>query len=272
MVKEKQKTVHVFWTGGWDSTFRMLQLSQKELIIQPYYLKDDRHSEQFELAAIDAITKQILSLPSTLCTIEPLITKKVSELEEDATITQAYKRIRNDFLILSNGDKLGSQYEWLAKFSKNIDNLELGIEKGAKIIDIVNSFGAFESNFDSQKGTYFTVDKSSSEDLTMIFGNYDYPLIMITKAEMKQIAEEEGYSHIMNQTWFCHKPIDELACGKCNPCIQTINFGFEYRFNKNALQRYRIKKYLRLLEELIPFHIRFSIKKKFKSLMASPVL
>ncbi|XLS29149.1 7-cyano-7-deazaguanine synthase [Flavobacteriaceae bacterium M23B6Z8] len=267
MVKEEQKTIHVFWTGGWDSTFRILQLAQKNVIIQPYYLKDDRLSEQFELAAIDTITKLIEQLSSTRCTIKSLITEQVSDLEEDQAITQAYHRIRNDFMMLSDGNKLGSQYEWLAKFSKDIANLELGIEKGAKIIDIVTSFGGFERNFDKVKGAFYTVEKNSSEDLKMIFGNYDFPLILITKAEMKKIAEKEGYGHIMDETWFCHKPITEKPCGKCNPCVQTIEFGFEYRFTKDALQRYRIKKYLKILEEIIPFHIRFSIKQKFKSLL-----
>ena len=33
-------TVHVLWTGGFDSSFRLVQLSKYQVNVQPYYVKD----------------------------------------------------------------------------------------------------------------------------------------------------------------------------------------------------------------------------------------
>ena len=38
MTKEK-RIVNIFWTGGLDSTFRIVELSQRQCTIQPYYIR-----------------------------------------------------------------------------------------------------------------------------------------------------------------------------------------------------------------------------------------
>lgn len=123
------KTVNVLWTGGWDSTFRILQLSTKEIIIQPYYLKDNRKSEKKELDTIYSLTKEIRSLASTRCILNELITMSVSDVDKDKDISQAYKEVCQ-MLKKFNKGHLGTQYEWLARFSKNMSHLELSIGKG----------------------------------------------------------------------------------------------------------------------------------------------
>lgn len=30
--------VNILWTGGWDSTYRMIELSRKELDVNPIYI------------------------------------------------------------------------------------------------------------------------------------------------------------------------------------------------------------------------------------------
>ncbi len=86
------KTVNVLWTRGWDSTFRILQLSTKEIIIQPYYLKDNRKSEKKELDTIYSLTKEIRSLASTRCILNELITMSVSDVDKDKDISKHIKR------------------------------------------------------------------------------------------------------------------------------------------------------------------------------------
>lgn len=36
----KPRIVNILWTGGLDSSFRVIELSQMEVIIQPYYIID----------------------------------------------------------------------------------------------------------------------------------------------------------------------------------------------------------------------------------------
>ena len=247
----KLERINIFWTGGWDSTFRILQLAEKKVTIQPYYLKDNRKSEKLELNTIKILTEEILKLNTTKCEINELISIGVSEIENDNDITLSYEKIRKEFKLISNGQKLGSQYEWLARFSKNIDNLELGIEKGSKVIDIINTFGELKKNTKTTKGEYFFInEQNSSKDLIKVFGNYHYPLLNFSKLKMKKIAEKNGTIDLMNKTWFCHKPKNDQPCGGCNPCMQTIEFGLKYRFKNKALFRYKIKTVERSLKKL----------------------
>ena len=236
------KIINVLWTGGWDSTFRILQLSDKEVIIQPLYLIDEnRVSTKLELETIESLTAEILRLETTKCTINQLIIEFVSDVEPDSDITKSYNKIRKEYKSVS-GRKLGDQYEWLARFSKKIKNIELGIEKSELITGIAAIFGELKKNRNEVTGEYITVNKEkSSQDLIHVFGNFHFPLLNISKLEMKQIAEERGFIDIMNKTWFCHNPINELPCGKCVPCMQVFAEGLGYRLGKKVLFKYRIK-------------------------------
>ena len=247
----KLERINIFWTGGWDSTFRMLQLAEKQVIIQPYYLKDNRKSEELELNTIKILTEEILKLNTTKCEINELISVSVSDIEKDNDITLSYEKIREEFKRISNGAALGSQYEWLARFSKNIDNLELGIEKGSKVIDVINTFGALDKHTNSIKGEYFFInEQNSSKDLIKVFGNYHYPLLNFSKLKMKKIAEKNGTIDLMNKTWFCHAPKNDQPCGSCNPCVQTIEFGLKYRFSNKVLFKHTIKAIKKKLKKL----------------------
>ena len=103
----KQPHVKILWTGGFDSSCRMVQLSKYPVTVQPYYLRDNRVSEQKELEAIAAITSDIENHPETKCIILPLIQFNVADIKPDPEITEGYRRIRD----LTG---LGSQYDWLA--------------------------------------------------------------------------------------------------------------------------------------------------------------
>lgn len=265
--------VNLLWTGGWDSTFRMLQLSTKEVIVQPHYLIDDnRPSQQYELNAIRTITEDIRNLASTRCIIRELILFKVSDIVRDWEITNAYKRI-------AEHHKLGIQYEWLARYSKMVNNLEIGDENGSSpdsiLLGAIKANGAIKQVADEKKGTYYTVDKpESSADIVKVFGNYHYPILFYNKLEMRKEAEENGFIAIMYKTWFCHTPVSGQPCGTCAACAGTIKKGLDYRLSRFALLRYRRKKLLeplrnsvvyrslrKLKSNLVTFHKMLPVKR-----------
>lgn len=85
--------IQILWTGGFDSTFRMVQLSRKDVIIEPHYVSDNRKSEQYELNAIAQITKVLTAKPETRCTILPLVYVPVEERISHPEIDMAFKRL-----------------------------------------------------------------------------------------------------------------------------------------------------------------------------------
>lgn len=240
----KKNVLNVFWTGGWDSSYRIIDLSFKEVVIQPIYLKDEfRLSEQLELQKINNLTKEIRELETTKCTILDLKILSVSDIHEDQAISSYYHEVYDNFYKDSDGVKLGSQYEWLARFSSKIDNIELGIEMGSKVIDVINSYGGLTKVYDEIIGDHYVLNKSiSSEALISVFGNYRFPLLDVSKGAMKLDAKKRGFLNLLNKTWFCHIPLEDKPCGVCNPCKQVIEAGLTYRLDKNALKRYQSMK------------------------------
>lgn len=232
--------INVLWTGGYDSSFRMVQLSKMDVIIQPYYLSDNRKSEKNELNAIAEITNDIKNNEETKCQILSLKIYNVSEIKEDKEITKAYLNLRKYV-------PLGTQYEWLARFAKehNIKDLELGIEKADTSIpySCIKKFG--ETIFiDKGELSYHTINsKKSTDDLITIFGRFHFPepLFTITKKETLNEYKKLGFENSASKTWFCHKPFNNEPCGFCNPCVATIKEGMEFRFPKTSLRRYKLR-------------------------------
>ena len=234
--KEEKRTVRIFWTGGYDSTFRVVQLSQKDVNIAPYYLKFHRQSTPYELEAMEKITNLLNQNPKTKCTFSPLqIIDAEEEYIVDPDIQQAYKRIRKTMYV-------GSQYVKLATYVLNHPGIELSVHKDDKAIAVIKTHGKLKKIEDEETGTYYVVDQeNSSEDVNTVFGNFCFPLPEITKLQMKQWYIENGYEDVMNSTWFCHKPRNGMPCGVCHPCQYTIEEGMKDRLPKRALMRYYIK-------------------------------
>ncbi|NRR75753.1 hypothetical protein HRD57_10360 [Tetragenococcus halophilus] len=69
---------NILWTGGWDSTFRVLSLvilQNKE--VQPYYIIDPgRASNEVELLTMEKIKKEVVrKFPNTKGLIKKTISK-----------------------------------------------------------------------------------------------------------------------------------------------------------------------------------------------------
>lgn len=227
------KEVNILWTGGWDSTFRIMRLSEMNVVVQPFYISDNRKCEKYEIKAIMDISKRINDNKHSKCVIKPLVIEKASNINPDASITAAFNAILlNDFI--------GSQYEWLARFSKAYNGLELCIHIDDKACNVIKKHGLLKE-IEDVSGKNYTIDPRSSMEILEVFGNFHFPILDVSKLDMKKKAVEAGFIDIMNMTWFCHTPINGSPCGICNPCSYTIEEGLAYRFSSNALLRNKFK-------------------------------
>ncbi|HEA52661.1 hypothetical protein LCGC14_0832060 [marine sediment metagenome] len=242
-LEQKKHMVNILWTGGYDSSFRMVQLSQKDVIIQPYYLSDNRNSEKNELNAIEEITSDIEKNPKTKCKILPIVIKNTSEVKPDNEITQSYLELKKSLPI-------GSQYEWLSRFAKeqNMEDLELSIEKpisGSGLV--VNLFDKFNAKMnletDGEISYYRLEKKGSDQNLYRVFGKFHYPspLFDMYKTDMLGAYKKLGFENTIEKTWFCHTPIRNQPCGLCNPCESVIKEGLGFRLPILSRIRNKIK-------------------------------
>lgn len=237
-MSQPRQTVNVLWTGGLDSSFRMIQLSRHDVRVQPYYVSDDRESEPFELEAIRRITEDILAHPGTVFTLLPLIVLKRRQIEPDTEITEAYRRVCERYPI-------GWQYEWLARLSKSVDGLEIGLERpgptGAS--RCISNLGRTKAVGEGPVRYAVLEPEASDPDLFAVFGRFHFPLPLFEFRKLEELEKykEWGFGSTIEKTWFCHWPVKGRPCGYCKPCVSLIHEGLGFRFRRSGLRRYRLR-------------------------------
>lgn len=224
--------------GGWDFTYRMVELSRENCVIQPIYIiGDNRVSESEEKRAIHNITEMLNNRKETKASILPLKLIDKKEIPENKRITDAYKKI-------SEKTNLGSQHEWLARYAYIHPGLELGTEKGnpetSHIIDAIESYGKLMK----EKYTYVIDKNNSTEEACLVLGNFEFPIIDKYETDMLDNIKQWGYEDLMSQIWFCHTPINEKPCGFCHPCAVKMESEMEFLLPADAQKRYKLKKKL----------------------------
>lgn len=224
----------LLWTGGWDSTFRLLQLARAGAEIQPHYIRNqERSSLKKELQAMKEIRSKVIERFPEACVHEIEIFDR-SEIIISEEFNQAHRN-------LSSKETLGTQYIYIASYSrqKNIKNMELSIERGVPGRPAI--LPCMENTETDQKGRR-VMARSSDSDLQCLFGQFSFPILSMTKRDMLDYAKAYGLLDILNMTWFCHQPVFKKPCGTCVPCIATMEAGHKYRFSALPLARYRLAK------------------------------
>ena len=120
-------SVPILWTGGWDSTYRLLVvLLDLGAPVQPWYLLDaKRASAQMETQAMDRMRAWLAEHhPATRETLLPTRIVRLDEVGHDAQIEQAFAKV-----LRLRG--IGDQYAFLARFVKQfgVQGIELSLEK-----------------------------------------------------------------------------------------------------------------------------------------------
>lgn len=218
--------VNILWTGGWDSTFRLLQLLLTHRVpVAPVYLKDPtRASTRTELRTMARIVDHLQeAYPHTRELLQPLRTAEVGEIASDPDTDAALRQIRKRVFI-------GSQYAWLPAYCKHneITDIELGVHVDDKVQALVHPFAM---EFDHPGGyRSVRVDPRHADSAEYkLFRYFSFPLFRIDKVEIGRQAEAAGWSDIMDMTWFCHTPVRGRPCGICAPCVYTIEEGLARR-------------------------------------------
>lgn len=268
MEQNNSETVKIFWTGGWDSTFRVLQLVLLEKRkVQPYYIVDPaRKSTDAEIKAMDKIKDQLfLKHPYTKELLLTTIVGDLSNIKANQEVTDAYLRILKQ-------QPLGCQNDFLARYclQEDMEHMEMSVEDSPvglfHILIQSHSIKVNEGNY-----TNYEIDsKYTGTDVHTLFKYFRYPILFITKLDMQKIAIKEGFEDLMDLTWFCHNPqkygTDYEGCGVCVPCIEVMSAGMENRMSLRSKIRYyfrihlRIEKLSRIYPNLFAFFLLWKRK------------
>ncbi len=221
------KPVNMLWTSGWDSTFRLLQLllmEKKE--VQTYYIIDsNRKSTPVELKTMKKIRRLVeTNWPQEAKLMLPTKIIQKESIEANDTITQQYWR-------MATKERLGIQYEWIARMAHQygINDLELSIEARQNNFVWRNIRPFLERENPEDRTSYRLAHQPLNPDV-VLFSCFRWPIIELTKLDMKDIATKNGFIHVLNKTWFCHKPTKlGIPCGVCMPCRIAVEDGMSHR-------------------------------------------
>jgi len=234
-MNETKRTVNILWTGGWDSTYRMVELSRMDVIIQPLYVyAEGRISEKYEIRAMEKIINKLNNKTKTKATILPIDYIPFNSIDKNRSITAAYENIANEI-------PLGGQYEWLPCLALKYNNLEIGIEKAppeqSGAINAIQNYG--QMYYNKKLDTFLLDTKNSTDDLSLLFNNLSFPIIDKTGLEMKDNITQWGYKDVMENVWMCFTPIFGKPCGLCNPCKSKIETNMEFLLAPSSIKRYK---------------------------------
>ena len=219
-----EKANNVLWTGGWDSTFRVIQLFRLGATIQPIHVLDhNRQSSKKELEVVKELALKIpLQYKASKGKILPLDVIYRKNIPSNLFLKLLHKKLKTKHGI-------GKQYYWLGSLAKQrkYKSLEVSLHK-EDMHKFFSEDQMIEIN-DERLGLNCRINtKKVNFRKKYIFKNMMFPLMTISKPQMKIVAEENNFIDLMELTWFCHKS-KERPCGECNPCKQYIRDGFGYR-------------------------------------------
>ncbi len=214
--------INLFWTGGWDSTFRLayLLIVKKNSVLPHYIIDPHRKSSLNEFRAMGRIKKELIGrFPETTSLLKTTRLSLRSDIISNETITNTYKRLKKSV-------HLGKQYEWIPRYTDQhqIYDMELGL--------ISRTHGEQSNLQDLMKPAIIGQDhdcrldvKNMNKDLSL-FQYFRFPLFYLTKKDMENLAIEYGFYDVMTHIWFCNRPKrGKYPCGRCAPCKIAKNSG-----------------------------------------------
>lgn len=238
---EERKTVHILWSGGWDGSFRMIQLSQYNINIQPYYIVDpERKSVEYEKKAMLSIVGDLSNRFNSH--ILPII-----YYDKDFILTKfANKDVSKSFQYLHKKYRIGTQYEWFALLTRHLGTkMESAVvhQYHGKVENAINGESSLKILTDNILPERYIIDTNNNNKyISDIFENIIFPLIKFTKKDEETVARKSKWIDILEKSWFCHSPINGKPCGICTPCDDAMNTGMEWRIPEEAKKRYYYKK------------------------------
>tara|TARA_B100001093_G_scaffold519946_1_gene611612 strand:+ start:2922 stop:3782 length:861 start_codon:yes stop_codon:yes gene_type:complete len=226
-MNQPDKVIHLFWTGGYDSTFRLCQiLLLEDKAVQPIYIMCgntdsdsvliQRKNQNKELQTMKKIRQKIIKDFPYLA-IKFLPTHYVINLKKNSTISNTFKDLHYRFHFFP---RPGNQYERMARFASDYPYpIEVGVEKCHIGLDEATQKHRTGKGHQCQLVQHLPHRYLGLE----IFRSFRFPIVHLTKEEMKMNAIKNNFYYLLKMSWSCWYPsYDGKPCLKCPMCQENI--------------------------------------------------
>lgn len=244
------KHVNLLWSGGFDSTFRLCQLSRMDNVeVQPIYFFFSRRVNKFrEIKAQNTILQMIRNRPETKAKILDPVRLTRSDLPPDPDYDLAFQR-----WFTPANPAVSGQLVALGKIPLLYPHAEYCIEPAApqnatKERPYGKTFAFMQDHgFRLTKNPDGSVSYDASNadpDIRLLFGRFSYPILLIPEIKMLPFIRQWKYEQIFQHTWTCNSDLD-TPCGICHQCQVKWDSGLSDMFPASAIRNHQIISYLR---------------------------
>ena len=233
----KEEQIHqLFWTGGYDSTFRLCEmLINERKIVQPIYvditLDNDcqteetcnklwvrRNRKQEKIAMKNIKNKLNQKFKYTKKTLLPTLI--VNKNIDDTKFNYNFEKKFNKENLWPKKRKV-HQYLFLSKYTyyhkQHIDIGVLGIHKKSKFYQFL------KTNLTPLNDKYGNINYEI-EDKTKCLSYLRFPLFKRNKTMLLGKSIKYNFDDVLKLSWSCWFPnkSDNKACGKCPMCKERV--------------------------------------------------
>lgn len=227
--KKDDSVNYLYWTGGFDSTFRLCELLLNEdKIVQPLYvslvLDNDciseetctklwlRRNRKEEKQAMENIVKKIKKkFPQVKDKLKDIII--IDNHINDDKFNLGFEKLFYSNNLWPRKRKI-HQYLFLSKYAFyhkiTIDLGVLGIHNNSKLAKYL------KKNLIKKDNNYIIEDKNHP------MSYLSFPLFGRTKEELLDKSKIYNYDDILKLTWSCWFPKEGKPCTKCPMCKERI--------------------------------------------------
>jgi len=224
------EVVYLYWTGGYDSTFRLCELLLiHHRPVQPIYLSSlidnyptgraQRRNQSFEMESMNQIIQWIHTTqpPSISSLLFPL-----RIVSDSIPYSSPVSKAMNYFYSIGTLRRPICQYGALAQYALSHPSpIEICVEKDPLHSAMYKTVAHLVDSV-----THQLPMPSSPEDPYWIFHPLRFSIIHRTKEEMRRIARQHHFDPVLFLTWSCWYPTETGSpCGRCMMCQDRIISG-----------------------------------------------
>ena len=251
-MEAKKRVIHILWTGGLDSTYRIVELSKRDCVIQPHYVPTDATFRKYELRAIESITSILTENDKTKATFLPLIVVNEKDIPRFPDIQFAWDKLQETRQFKSG------QYQMLARYARhNKLQLEIGIQfsKNGSVVKVLDESCLINHPLYDDVMLVDPIKGKENYAGYTLFRDFLFPKSLFHKLKNEEVEElkTEGYSLVLKNVWSCFSPNFGLPCGHCFACrcAKAEGVGYMIPVTGNMLGYLR-KRGGRTLRKILP--------------------
>ena len=237
--------IHLLWTGGWDSSFRLMHLMHHtDAVVQPWYVIDEmRYSIGREVSAMRRIREALTQRDASYGPrILPTRFQAREQIPPNPSVVEQYQK-------LSERMRVGTQYSYLGRLARSLGMvLELSIHD--KNHGLGKAIWPHTERVETPYGPVLRL-KADADPLLELFRPYSFPLLGMSKLDMGEEARAGHFDELLGLTWFCHTPRNGKPCGRCRPCQQVIQGNLDHRMPITSRVLGRLRYWRRGVKEMI---------------------